>query len=139
MAKLFGYYLRVLRSVMKILSPLALLACLVMPLYGHLVRWAPAEQALLRYKNETAVMVAGSYQYDSTVLDNVVKSSAYRERVYVLFPSMFSEPKTVRVSQMNDEPYKILEIHNGVFDMLIMYGLIVFGVWWFWLRRPGKP
>lgn len=139
MARLLGWYFRFLRSALKILLPISLVACFAMPLYGYLVRWAPAEAALSRYKNETAVMVGGSYRYHSTTLDGEVRSSAYRDRIYILLPSMFSEPKTVLVSQQDDEAYKISENHNGVFRMLIMYGLIVFGIWWFWFRKPDKP
>jgi hypothetical protein len=52
---------------------------------------------------------------------------------------MLSEPKTVTVSQQNDEPYKTSENRNGVLNLLAMYGLILFGTWWFWLRKPVSP
>jgi hypothetical protein len=139
MTKLLARYLRFLRSILKILLPFALLACLVTPLFGYLARWTPADEALSRYKNETAVMVGGSYRSYTASSDREVTTSVYRERVYMLFPSMLSEPKTVTVSQQNDEPYKTSEDQNGVFNLLAMYGLILFGVWWFWLRKPGKP
>jgi hypothetical protein len=138
MEHLIGKYLRFLILLLKYVLPLALLAFLAMPVFGHLVRWTPAEQALEHYKNETPVMVGGSYKSNSTVSDSEVKSSSYRERVYILFPSMFSAPKTVTVSQTNDEPYKISEDQYGILDLLITLSLTIFGVWWFWLRRPGK-
>jgi hypothetical protein len=140
MTKLLARYIKFLRSILKGLLPFALLSCLVVPLFGYLVRWHPADEALSRYRNETAVMVGGNYRSLSTTSDRgEMTSSVYRERIYILLPSIFSEPKTVTVSQRNDEPYRVSENPSGVFHMLIMYGLIVFGVWRFWLRRPAKP
>jgi len=139
MTKLLARYFRFLRSILKILLPFALLACLVAPFFGYLVRWAPADEVLARYKTETAVMVGGSYQSYTSISDKETKTSVYRDRVYVLFPSMLSEPKTVTVSQQNDEPYKTSENRNGVLNLLAMYGLILFGNWWFWVRKPVKP
>jgi hypothetical protein len=139
MKKLLARYFRFLRSILKIVLPFALLGCLVMPLFGYLVRWTPADEVLARYKNETAVMVGGSYRSRTSTSGKKMKTSVYRERVYVLFPSMLSEPKTVTVSQQNDEPYKTSENRNGVLNLLAMYGLILFGTWWFWLRKQVSP
>jgi hypothetical protein len=138
MAKLLVKYLRFMRSLLKILSPIALLAYLAMPLFGYLFRWLPADQALLRYKGETAVMVAGSYASHSTVSDEDVTTSVNRERVYILLPSVLTDPKTVVVSQQNDELYKASEEEYGFIRLLAMYALILFCVWWFWLRKPAK-
>jgi hypothetical protein len=139
MTKLLTRYLRFLRTLLKFLLPLALLACLLAPLFGYFVHWNPADEALSRYKTEMAVMVGGSYQSNTSISDKETRTSVYRERRYVLFPSMLSEPKTVTVSQQNDEPYKISEDRNGVVHLLAMYGLILFGNWWFWMRKPVKP
>jgi hypothetical protein len=139
MTKLLARYFRFLRSILKILLPFALLGCLVTPLFGYLVRWTPADEVLARYKNETAVMVGGIYRSRTSTSGKEVKTSVYRERVYVLFPSMLSEPKTVTVSQQNDEPYKTSENRNGVLNLLAIYGLILLGTWWFWLRKPVSP
>jgi hypothetical protein len=116
-----------------------LLACLLAPLFGYLVHWNPADEALSRYKAETAVMVGGSYQSNTSISDKETKTSVYRERTYILFPFMLSEPKTVTVSQQNDEPYTTSEDRNGVLNLLAIYGLILFGNWWFWVRKLVKP
>jgi hypothetical protein len=81
-------------------------------------------------------MVGGSYSSSTTVLDSGRTTSVYRERVYILVPSVLSEPKTVTVSQENDEPYQTVENHNGVVSLLLTYALVLIGVWWFWLRKP---
>jgi hypothetical protein len=123
---------------MKILLPFALLACFIAPFFGYLVRWAPADEALVRYKTDTAVMVGGSYRSYTAISDKETKTSVYRDRVYLLFPSILREPKTVTISQQNEEPYQISEDRKGVLNLLAMYGLILFGNWWFWLRKPVK-
>ena len=138
MTTLLGKYLKLLGWVLKISLPLALLAGLVSPMYGHLVRWPPADQALLRYQDQVAVMVGASYRRHSTTSDRGVASSVYRERVYILFPSIFAEPKTVIVNQTNEEPYRISEDQNVVYRLLATYSLLLFGTWWFWLRKPAK-
>jgi hypothetical protein len=138
MTKLLARYFAFLRSTLKIVLPFALLTCLATPLFGYLVRWTPADEALARYENETAIMVGGSYRSRTAMSDKGTRTSVYRERVYILFPSMLSEPKTVKVSQKNDEPYQTSEDQNGVVKLLVMYGLILFGIWWFWLRKPAK-
>nr|WP_156133551.1 hypothetical protein [Massilia sp. JS1662] len=139
MTKFLNRYFTFLRSTLKILFPFALLGCLVMPLFGYLVHWTPADEVLARYKNETAVMVGGSYRSRISTSGKEMKTLIYRERVYVLFPSMLREPKTVTVSQRNDEPYKTSENRNGVLNLLAMYGFLLFGIWWFWLRKPVSP
>jgi hypothetical protein len=138
MPKLLARYFAFLRSTLKIVVPFALLACLFAPLFGYLVHWTPADEALARYGNETAIMVGGSYRSRTATSDKGTRTSVYRERVYILFPSMLSEPKTVKVSQKNDEPYQTSEDQNGVVKLLVMYGLILFGIWWFWLRKPAE-
>ena len=139
MSQLLVRGIKFMRSLLKIVLPLAVLGCFVMPIYGYLVRWSPADEALLRYTNDTAVMIAGSYQYESTSSNQGTRESVYRDRTYILLPSILSEPKTVTFSQKNNEPYQISEDQNGVLKTLIMYGLIAFGTWWFWFRKPGKP
>ncbi|MCS0632961.1 hypothetical protein NX786_26860 [Telluria mixta] len=138
MKKLLAKHFKSLRSILRIALPFALLACLVTPLFGYLVHWAPADEALSRYKDETALLVGGRYRSYMASSNQKRTTSVYRERVYVLFPSMLREPKTVTVSQKNDEPYRVSEEKNGVFKLLAMYGLILFGTWWFWLRKPAK-
>lgn len=139
MAQLFARPLKFLQSILKISLPFALLACLATPLYGWLIHWAPADEALSRYTNQTAIMVGGSYRSRLSGSASGPRTSVYRNRIYILFPSVFSEPKTVTISQQNDEPYQISGNRNGVFDMLLLYGLIVVGGWWFWLRKPTPP
>jgi hypothetical protein len=107
-------------------------------LYGYLVRWPTADQALLRYQDQVPVMVGASYRWRSTTSERGVASSVYRERVYILFPSMLGEPKTVIVNQTNEEPYKLYENRNGVYRLLATYSLLLFGTWWFWLRKPAR-
>ena len=58
--------------------------------------------------------------------------------MYILFPSIFAEPKTVIVNQTNEESYRISEDQNGVYRLLATYSLLLFGTWWFWLRKPAK-
>jgi uncharacterized SAM-binding protein YcdF (DUF218 family) len=136
MTKLLAKYLALLRLLLKILLPIALFACLAIPIFGYLVRWGPADEALSLYQNEKAIMVGGSYSSSTTVLDSGRTTSVYRERVYILVPSVLSEPKTVTVSQENDEPYQTVENQNGVVSLLLTYALVLIGVWWFWLRKP---
>jgi hypothetical protein len=138
MVTLLGKYLGSLRRIVKISLPLALLAGLLSPLYGYLVRWPTADQALLRYQDQVPVMVGASYRCRSTSSGRGVASSVYRERVYILFPSMLGEPKTVIVNQTNEEPYKLYENRNGVYRLLATYSLLLFGTWWFWLRKPAR-
>ncbi|WP_198117823.1 hypothetical protein [Massilia rhizosphaerae] len=139
MKSLLTRYFSFLRGLLKILLPIALLACFGAPFFGYLVRWAPADEALARYKDETAVMVGGSYRSHTWTSDKETQTLVFRERVYVLFPSILRELKTVTVSQQNNEHYKTSEDQNGVANLLVMYGLILFGNWWFWVRKPVKP
>ena len=136
--KLLARYVSFLRLLLKILLPFALLACFVAPFFGYLVRWAPADEVLARYKTETAFMVGASYRSYTVVSDKETKTSMYRNRVYLIFPSILREPKTVTISQQNDEPYQISENRNGVLNLLALYSLILLGNWWFWLRKPVK-
>jgi hypothetical protein len=139
LANLLGKYFRFLRSILKIALPVALIACIATPIYGHFVHWASSDEALLHYEKETAVMVTGQYESRSTVVEEGMDSFVYRERAYVLLPSMFRDPKLVIVSQRDNEPYELTEERNGVFRVLAAYCVFAFGTCWFWLRRVRKP
>lgn len=127
--------LKLFSWMLKYFLPLALLVCVAAPFYGHLVHWAPADEVLARYEGDAAWMVGAGYRSGSTTADWKTTTWTYRERVYIVFPSTLGMPRTVRIGQTNDEPYRVSEDPYGGVGVFTNYGLFGFGVWWFWSRK----
>jgi hypothetical protein len=103
-------------------------------LFGSVSPWKPADLALGSYGNQTPIMVSGSDSYHSS--GNI--SSHVVSRGYVLFPSMFTNPKVVSVVQVNDSEPTVSE-SAGMFVYIASWLVAcVIATWWFWLR-PHRP
>ena len=80
-------------------------------LYGFVSPWPAGEQALSRYPGQTPIMIASFYHSKSwrDARSNGWVSQVHRTRSYFLFPSVFSHPGVVTVSQDNDDAPVVAE------------------------------
>ncbi len=119
-----------------------LLALPVVALFGFLFPWPAGQQALSRYPDQTPFMI--SYYSHSKYRKNA-KSAGWvtrknETRSYVLFPSVFSNPKIVTVSQTDDNEPTVSESSAPLtlIAMTGMFAFAVFGAWYFWIRSPRQ-
>lgn len=137
MPTLLKRYFRFMLWLVKIGLPINLVAFPAAALYGHFFSWAPAEEALSRYANQTPVMVGGGAGSESSWNGNITQALRHSERSYVLFPSVFREPKIVTIRQNNNDPYQVTESEYGFLYLVVWYVVCIFGTWWFWFRKKA--
>ena len=123
-------------------SWLYLSALPVAALYGILFPWPAAEQALTRYPGETPVVISFSFGSKTTrdAQNHVLASSKHESRSYILLPSVFTDPKIVTLSQVDDNAPSISELSAPLMLLLLVgtLGLSVFGVWYYWFRPDSR-
>ena len=123
-------------------SWLYLSALPVAALYGILFPWPAGEQALGRYFGETPVVIALSFGSKTTkdAQGRVLMHSTHETRSYILLPSVFTDPKIVTVSQIDDKEPNVSEFSAPLIlvSLVGLFGLSVFGVWYFWFRRDSQ-
>jgi hypothetical protein len=105
-----------------------LVAFPLVALFGFLFPWPAGERALGRYPGQTPIMVAyfshtrSSWDARSHVW--VVKEKS-ETRSYVLFPSVFINPRIVTVAQANDDAPTLSE-SRGPLLAAALAGMIAF-------------
>jgi len=118
-----------------------LLAVPVVALFGFLFPWPAGQQALSRYPGQTPIMVSyfyhKSWKYGRS---DVWVTRKNETRSYVLFPSVFSNPRIVTVSQTDDNEPTVSESNAPLtlIAMVSMFVFAVFGAWYFWIRSPRQ-
>lgn len=82
------------------------------------------------YPDETVVVLGGRSQFSG--------SNTFSRRHYVLFPSVFTDPKYVQVEQRNSNTPAVLE-ERGLFltTLAIFIGLCVYYFRRRWRTKPG--
>jgi len=110
-------------------------------LYGFLFPWPAGDQVLSRYPDQTPVVIAFSFGSKSTKSPGTEwVTSKHETRSYVLVPSIFTNPKIVTVSQVDNHAPVVSE--SGAWVELIAFaaacGFAVFGLWYYWLRTPTE-
>jgi hypothetical protein len=109
----------------------SLVAFLLLASYGFLFPWAAGEHALARYPGQTPILVSyffsfqPSWNASSHALELEEKDET---KSYILFPSVFTNPRVVTVSQTNDDEPTVSE-SRGPFIMIALTGLIALLFW----------
>lgn len=117
-------------TILKFTCPglTAVLPCLV--IVGMLSPWPVAQTALGPDSTRGALLIGWQYNYHAAGAD----SHERREQTYALLPTL----KTVTVIQ-EDGGVRTEDDPNGLISALAGYACVLFGTWWFWLRRkPSK-
>ena len=127
-------YFRLLYWLLKIAAPVNVLLFPALAFYGHFNSWAPANEALSRYANETPVMIGAGAGSQYSMVGGVVETSAQSQRSYILVPSVLRDPKVVTVIQDNKGSVQVAESTFAFVFLVIWYGLCLIGTWWFWFR-----
>ena len=125
--------LQIPKWLLKVGMPASVAAFALMPLYGYLSPWPAAANVLQAYPEQSAILVGASYKTSYTSSGSIVRSS----RSYALLPSVFQEPKTITITQVNSEPPSVREQSYGFLLHLAWFTVGLFGTWWFWFREGG--
>ena len=141
-SRALGYNMDSFLNWLKHGSRLYLSVLPVAALYGILFPWPAAEQALSRYPGETPLVIALSFG-SKTMKDaqnHILASSKHETRSYILLPSVFTDPKIVTISQVDDNAPSVSELSAPLMLILLVgtLGLSVFGVWYFWFRPDSE-
>ena len=128
-------YFRFLFWLVKVAAPVNVVLFPAIALYGAFVSWGPAEEALRNYGAETAVMVGGGEEFRYSVSGGHEEKHQSTERVYLMFPSVFRDPKIVVIQEINHSAPQVTESREGFFVLVTWYLLCILGTWWFWFRR----
>ena len=102
-------------------------------LYGVLVPWRVADDALVEYRAFSKVLIGASFSWRSENGDQFEKIS----RTYLLIPRSLSFPNTVTVTSTNGK-VDVASSYARTIGVLFAYVLAVLGSWWFWLRPPKQ-
>ena len=110
-------------------------------LYGFLFPWPAADQVFSRYPDQTPIVVAFTFGSKSTKTPSTDwVTSKHETRSYVLVPSIFTNPKIITISQVDNRAPVVSE--SGALVELIVFaaalGFAVFGLWYYWLRTPTE-
>lgn len=121
------------RVLLKLAFPSYIVLLPIVAIYGHVTSWGPAEQALSVYQDQFPLMVGFRYRG----FKNQQGTRDYISRSYILLPSVFSEPKTVKISQVNNEEPIVTTNRYGFLLVVGWLVICILGTWWFWFR-PKK-
>ena len=115
---------------LKWLCPAMLFAAVLTAVIGHVAPWKPARQFLLSQAGQTPVQVGFSCRF------NLRCTSAQ----YVLFPSAFSAPTSVTLTQRKGQAAVDVVVNKYGFLVWLarVVGLTLI-TWWFWLRSSRRP
>lgn len=108
---------------------LALVSPIFGAMYGILIPWPIAQGELGKFPGQTPVMIQFSYHGGT--------GGSIREQTYLLFPSVFSEPKSVTIRRQNDGPPEVAINSWGLAQFLINYALALAITGWV-LRRSRR-
>lgn len=133
--------LAILRQLFRFGMPAYLIILPLVMLHGLINPWPQAALLRSQYHGQTPVQVGFSYSsksvgplFDS---DAPTRTTRNESRSYVMFPSLFLEPKIVSVLQHNDDPPITSESTIAFFSMLAWIAACFVGTWWFWIRPAG--
>ncbi len=108
--------------VRVLIQAIVILVVLGIPAWDKLAPAAGFEEIIRKeYGSQLRWCVAFTYSWNSTTM--------HRERIYVLFPGVFSDGSLVSVSSSDDNSPSAWQIDYGAFFTLFVYGSMAFG--WF--------
>jgi hypothetical protein len=113
--------------------PASLVLLLLIPLYGYVRPWREATSALLLQPDQAPVLIAASYNIKYTNS----RSTRRISQSYVLLPFSLFQPKSITVTQVNNEPLQVRESRYGALTYLGWLLITSVGSWWFWLRSSA--
>ena len=101
----------------------------VLVLYGAVVPWRVADDALAEYRGFPKLLIGASYRWRSTNGHDFEKIS----RTYLILPHSLSIPAAVTVVSTNGAVEVAAKPASGS-GIVLAYVLALCGTWWFWLR-----
>jgi hypothetical protein len=123
---------RWLKPLLKIGFPAIVILQPIVAVYGFLKPWEPARATLATYVGQTPVLVGFCECYHSSG-----NYSSYGPNHYVLFPSVFMNPKIISIKQVNGAPF-VEESPRGFVLVVAWYLACIVGTWWFWPRSNER-
>jgi hypothetical protein len=129
-------WLRWLTVFAKFGAPVLLIAYFIVPFYGIVRPWDVANARLSQFVGERPVMVGFEVRHDEDYLAHQV-TDIY-SRSYILFPSVLRDPKTVTISQTNDDEPTVSFSSYGFLIDVAWFAIAVALTYWFWFRRGRR-
>lgn len=116
--------------VLKAGSVFATLGLLTMAAYGLAFSWQVAEDALPQFRGSPRLLVG--FAYESLSVNG--RTTESKSHTYAIVPSAFRTLTTVEVTK--DEHGVRVEFQPfGFLEILLVFAVGLFGVWWFFIRR----
>jgi hypothetical protein len=125
------FFLKLFRLLLKFGLPANLILLPLLAAYGWYSPWPPAVPRLAQYSGQAPLLVGASSQMHYSAKSQYTRSS----RSYLLFPSVFSDPKVVTFVKVNAGPVIVDESSSQFWSLLFWVGACSVGTWWFWFRR----
>jgi hypothetical protein len=104
--------------------PLSLVLYPLLAIYGHLSPWSPSKAILQTYNEQVPVTVGMSY--------SVKNQETIASRSYILFPSVFTQPRIITIEQKNQASPSISESKASLYLTLGWLLICIPATWWFW-------
>jgi hypothetical protein len=120
--------LRLIQLLFKYASPLLLAALVLTAVVGYLRPWAPARDFLSNQAGQFPVQVGFTCNLSSCTSGQ-----------YILFPSAFSKPTSVTITQGRTDGTQVVLNRYGLLVWLARVLALTVLTWWFWLRRKPQP
>ena len=130
-------YMNLLFWLLKIAAPVNVVLFPSLAIYAALNHWRPTEDVMRNYAGQTPILVGIGSERRVSASDSGSASHESNQRSYILYPSVFHDPKIVVVENSDGHPSQVTETKAGFFMLLGWYLLCVVGTWWLWFRR--KP
>lgn len=126
-------WLRWITVFMKFGAPVLLIVYVIMPIYGALRPWGGANATLAQFVGERPMMVGFAVRHCENYVTHQV--SDISSRSYILFPSVLRDPKTVTISQTNEEEPTVSLSSYGFLTHVAWFAIALALTYWFWFRR----
>ncbi len=123
----------VLLWLLKLSLPLMVIALPVVAIYDRLRPWDVAVHHLSLYGQQARLCVGSGSRYPSS--GSEVLPDSYRQRTFVLLPSVIYSPKLVFVTE--HLPDRDVTVEESILDFWLLaftYVGSVWGTWWLWFH-----
>lgn len=118
-------------NIVKYASPLFLVLMPLVAIYGAMVPWQPIESELAKHPDSIAILSGVSAHYRGDY-EKITKH-------YLLLNPKSLESHSLRLTVDSKGLREVKKEEGGFIAMLVSYGFLVFGTYWFWFRRAhGK-
>ena len=134
--RMISRWLRWLTLFGRFGAPLVVVVYLSMPIYDVLRPWPVAERQLSQYTGQHHIMIGFSMSHREDYVAHT--TIGVKARSYILFPSVFRQPRTVTVTEVEGEEAKLSENALGFVYNAFWFVVAVGLTWRLWSRRPEQ-